>query len=36
LPHARVADFMELKTDDYDRWIRGFQRMKQKWERKAA
>ncbi len=36
LPHQRVADFMELKTEDYDRWIRGFQRMKQKWERKAA
>lgn len=30
LPHAQVAEFFAMKTDNYDRWIRGFQRLRQK------
>ena len=30
LPQAQVAEFFALKSDDYDRWIRGFQRLRQK------
>lgn len=30
LPQAQVAEFFALKTDNYDRWIRGFQRLRQK------
>ena len=30
LPHPEVAEFFALKTDDYDRWIRGMQRLRQK------
>ena len=30
LPQAQVAEFFAMKTDDYDRWIRGFQRLRQK------
>lgn len=36
LPHERVADFIDLKWADFDRWIRGMQRMKQKWQNRAA
>ena len=30
LPQAQVAEFFAMKTDNYDRWIRGFQRLRQK------
>jgi NAD(P)-dependent dehydrogenase (short-subunit alcohol dehydrogenase family) len=30
LPHPQVAEFFRLKTDDYDRWLRGMQRLRQK------
>lgn len=30
LPQAQVAEFFKMKTDNYDRWIRGFQRLRQK------
>jgi len=30
LPHPQVADFFRLKTEDYDRYVRGMQRMRQK------
>jgi NAD(P)-dependent dehydrogenase (short-subunit alcohol dehydrogenase family) len=28
LPHPEVKDYMQRKTSDYDRWIRGMQRLK--------
>lgn len=30
LPHPQVAEFFRLKTDNYDRWLRGMQRLRQK------
>ncbi len=30
LPHPEVAEFFTLKTDNYDRYIRGMQRLRQK------
>lgn len=30
LPHAQVLTYMQRKTADYDRWIRGMQRFRQK------
>jgi len=30
LPHPEVAEFFSMKTDDYDRWLRGMQRLRQK------
>lgn len=30
MPHPEVIDFFKLKTDDYDRYLRGMQRMRQK------
>ena len=30
LPHPEVAEFFTMKTDDYDRWLRGMQRLRQK------
>lgn len=36
LPHPEVAEFFSLKTDDYDRWIRGMQRLRQKLTREQA
>jgi NAD(P)-dependent dehydrogenase (short-subunit alcohol dehydrogenase family) len=36
LPHPEVADFFRLKTDDYDRWLRGMQRLRQKLTREAS
>ena len=30
LPQAQVAELFAMKTDNYDRWIRGFQRLRQK------
>ena len=35
LPHPEVLDFFRHKTEDYDRWIRGFQRLQQKLTRQA-
>ena len=29
LPHPEVADFFRRKADDYDRWLRGMQRLRQ-------
>ena len=34
LPHPQVAEFFQLKADDYDRWVRGMQRLNQKLTRK--
>ena len=36
LPHPEVAEFFSMKTDDYDRWIRGMQRMRQKLTREQV
>jgi NAD(P)-dependent dehydrogenase (short-subunit alcohol dehydrogenase family) len=30
LPHAEVREFMQRKSSDYDRWLRGMQRLRQK------
>jgi NAD(P)-dependent dehydrogenase (short-subunit alcohol dehydrogenase family) len=30
LPHAEVREFMQRKTSDYDRWLRGMQRLRKK------
>lgn len=30
LPHPEVAEFFAMKTEDHDRWISGFQRLRQK------
>jgi len=30
LPHPQVAEYMQRKTADYDRWIRGMQRFRRK------
>lgn len=30
LPHPEVAEFFERKAEDHDRWLRGFQRLRQK------
>ncbi len=34
LPHPQVAEFFQMKADNYDRWIRGMQRLNQKLTRK--
>lgn len=34
LPHPEVAEYFAMKTSDYDRWISGFQRLRQKLTRK--
>ena len=31
LPHATVAEYIKRKTSDYDRWIRGMQRLQEKY-----
>ena len=38
LPHPQVSEYVRLKSEDFDRWIRGMQRMRQKMtrQRKAA
>ena len=33
LPHPEVQEFFAGKTQDYDRWLHGFSRMKEKWDR---
>ncbi|MEY2726993.1 MAG: 1-deoxy1-beta-hydroxypentalenate dehydrogenase [Planctomycetota bacterium] len=30
LPHPQVLEFFQLKGEDYDRWLRGMQRLRQK------
>jgi NAD(P)-dependent dehydrogenase (short-subunit alcohol dehydrogenase family) len=30
LPHPEVAEFFALKTENYDRWLKGMQRLRQK------
>ncbi|MEZ6126115.1 MAG: SDR family oxidoreductase [Planctomycetaceae bacterium] len=30
LPHPEVAEFFAMKTDSYDRWLKGMQRLRQK------
>jgi hypothetical protein len=29
LPHPTVAEYMKRKTADYDRWLRGMQRLQE-------
>ncbi len=36
LPHPQVAEFFQFKADDYDRWLRGMQRLNQKLTRRRA
>lgn len=36
LPHPEVAEFFQHKAADYDRWLRGMQRLHEKLTRKAA
>lgn len=36
LPHPEVAEFFSMKTDDHDRWISGFQRLRQKLTREIS
>lgn len=36
LPHPRVAEFFQLKAEDYDRWLRGMQRLNQKLTRQRT
>jgi NAD(P)-dependent dehydrogenase (short-subunit alcohol dehydrogenase family) len=33
LPHPQVSEYVRLKSEDFDRWIRGMQRMRQKMSR---
>ena len=32
LPHPQVKDYMQRKTADYDRWLRGMRRLQEKFE----
>ena len=32
LPHPQVLDYMQRKTTDYDRWLNGMRRLKQKYQ----
>ena len=32
LPHPEVLDYLQRKTNDYDRWLGGMQRLKQKFD----
>ena len=34
LPHPEVLDYLRRKTEDYDRWLGGMARLKQKFEGK--
>ncbi len=36
LPHPEVAEFFRLKAEDYDRWLRGMQRLNQKITRSST
>lgn len=36
LPHADVAEYITMKADNHDRFIRGFQRLKQKLTKKLS
>ncbi len=35
LPHPEVLDYLQRKTSDYDRWLAGMQRLKQKFDSKG-
>ena len=32
LPHKEVLTYMQRKTGDYDRWIRGMQKLQERYE----
>jgi hypothetical protein len=32
LPHPSVADYMQRKVGDYDRWLRGMRRLQARFE----
>jgi hypothetical protein len=32
LPHPEVATYIQRKAGDYDRWIRGMQRLRERYE----
>ena len=34
LPHTHVADYLKLKSEDFDRWVKGMQRMREKMTRR--
>lgn len=36
LPHPRVLDYMQRKTGDYDRWLRGMNRLQERLAAEAA
>lgn len=36
LPHPQVDEFVRMKVDDYDRWVRGMQRLHQKLTKKQT
>jgi hypothetical protein len=33
LPHPTVAEYIKRKTSDYDRWLRGMQRLQEEYGR---
>lgn len=36
LPHPQVLEYMQRKTGDYDRWLRGMQRLQEQYPRPVA
>ncbi len=36
LPHPQVVEYMQRKTGDYDRWLRGMQRLQEQYPRPVA
>ena len=35
LPHPEVLEYMRRKTGDYDRWLKGIQRLKQEFPKRG-
>lgn len=35
LPHAKVRDYIRLKTEDYDRWIKGMAKLNRRYDAKV-